>query len=48
MGFRITVSLTCIFLIFVILHLAHVSSFYTIKTYMEAMDVPKIRNNFVS
>jgi len=35
-----------IIFVFIILHLSHVSSFYTIKTYMEAVDVPKIRANF--
>ena len=33
-------------IIFIVLHLSHVSSFYTIKTYMEAVDVGKIRANF--
>jgi hypothetical protein len=35
-----------VLIIFIVLHLSHVSSFYTIKTYMEAVEVGKIRANF--
>lgn len=40
-------ALTCILIVFLILHLAHVSSFYTIKMYMESIDVGKLRENFI-
>jgi hypothetical protein len=41
------VALSCILIVFLILHLAHVSSFYTIKMYMESVDVAKLRENFI-
>ena len=40
-------ALSCILIVFLILHLAHVSSFYTIKMYMESIDVGKLRENFI-
>ena len=44
--FRINFWLWSVLIIFIVLHLSHVSSFYTIKTYMEAVEVGKIRANF--
>lgn len=37
-----------ILIVFLILHLAHVSSFYTIKMYIESIDVARLRENFIA